>query len=120
MNTPESKDRIAVAAKTLVAELVTIAKVSGKRQFADEDLPLLKGLLRHMTDDELILFGGAGYLTSQAVADFLEPRIAKLGYDERIQLGKMMNYWRVWKKIVEVPGLGWDEIHTIKAAYDCG
>jgi hypothetical protein len=120
MNTPESKNRIEVAAKILVAELVTIAQESGRRQFADEDLPLLKGLLRYMTDDELVLFGGAGYLTSQAVADFLESRIAKLGYNDRIQLGKKMNYWRVWKKIISVPGLNWDEVHQIQREYDCG
>lgn len=121
-------EKITVAAKAFLAELVKIAQEHAQGRdrshdnyydFKDGDLLLLTGLFRHMTDDELSLFAGVGYLTSQAVADFLAPRIAPLRLNERIKLGEKMNYWRIWAKIVEVPGLSHDEISQVKRAYKC-
>lgn len=122
------KDQITAAAKAFLAELVRIAQEhaqGGDRShdnhydFEGGDLLLLTGLFRYMTDDELALFAGVGYLTSQAVADFLAPRIAPLYLNERIKLGEKMNYWRIWAKIVEVPGLSHDEIRQIRRTYKC-
>ena len=114
------KEKIKNAAKSFKDDLVTIALERGQGpNFEDEDLLLFKGVLRYMTDEELALFARAGYLTSQAVADFLAPRIAPLRLNERIMLGVKMNYWRIWAKIVEVPGLSHDEISEVRRTYKC-
>lgn len=115
-----AKDNVKIAARALTAELVKIVQEEPRDVFgfSDDDLHLLKGTLRYMNDDELALVANSGYFNSEAVADFLAPRIAPMSLRERVALGVKMNHWCVWAKIVEVPGLSNFEIKDIKANYN--
>lgn len=107
----------------LVPQMIELAKArnGSLEPFQDnaQDLQFLSRMFQFMKDEDLALFAGAGYLVSQAVADYLTPRIKSLDHKGRIALGEKMNYWRIWKKIVETPGLTEGEIRSIRTTYKC-
>lgn len=128
--TAEIANAIKEAKKALLAELLKIAQrhevQSDGRRFHDnfydfdkEGVEILKTLFQYMSDADLRLFAGVGMNVSQAVADFLEPRIERLSYQGRVNLGEYLDYWRIWEKMVTVPGLSHSEISRIRNNYKC-
>ncbi len=114
-----AKNKIEIAARIIAAEMVRkIVQNGDLLGFSDDGLHLLKGTLRYMDDKELAtIIAGSGDCVGQAVAAFLVARIAPLSFDDRIELGKKMSCWRIWEKILEVPGLSHTEIRLIRTNY---
>lgn len=87
----------------------------------EDQVGTIKGLYCYMSDEELLPFARAGHLISESVAEFLVPRIRKAGYfsdnvyEERKKIGNFFNYWRIWRKIIQTPGLSMTEIKSIQA-----
>lgn len=109
------------ATRPLVGQMVQLAQARGLEPIQNPvDVAFLSRMFQFMTDEQLSLFAKTSYLISQAVADYLAPRIESLNYEGRIGLGEKMDYWRTWKKIIDTPGLTDNQISQIRGKYDCG
>ena len=93
------------AGKTFIQKFMELLKERGGEFWAAGEsqaiAEMIKPFLKYLSDEELNILANKGkFLVAQAVADFLVPRIKQLGVDERITLGQVITYHRVWTALI--------------------